>query len=138
MCINCFFSSYTSTFYNKVLISVTTICHVRKVSLYIPLSVKTSTTSFIILITYIMCSLGRVFVFMSKLSVTLNFLLCFSLMLILVAILLNTFAFSQSVNFFLVFYIITIIPFFSLIYSRFYTNNGGSLIYCIAQYKYFL
>ena len=58
--------------------------------------------------------------------------------IVLFAILLNRLSFSQSAKTVLVCNIFIIIALFLLVYVRFYTKNGGRLIYCIAQYKHFL
>ena len=60
-----------------------------------------------------------------------------SLYLVLVAIFLNIFSFTQSAKIILVYNIFSTLPLFLLIYVKFYMKNGGRLIYYIAQYKHF-
>ena len=77
--------------------------------------------------------------FKSKVSVTSKFKYVSSspLYTIFVAILFNTFSFTQSTKAILVRNIFTIIALFLLVSIIFYTKNGGRLIYYIAQYKHF-
>ena len=56
---------------------------------------------------------------------------------VLVAILFNRFSFRQSGITILLCIIFSIIALFLLVNVRFYTKNGGRLIYYIAQYKHF-
>ena len=76
----------------------------------------------------------------SKLSVTSKFKYVSSspLYTIFVAILFNTFSFTQSAKAILVCNIFSIVALFLLVYIRFFTESGGRLIYYIAQYKHFL
>ena len=85
----------------NVLISFNTTCHVRNMSPYIPLSVDTSTS----LVNYVPHNVSHVqrpkcVSFKSKVSVTSNFKrVSLSLLYtIFVAILFNTFSFTQSTN----------------------------------------
>ena len=125
----------------NVLASVNTTYRVRNVSLYIPLSVNTSTS----LVNYVSHNVRHMqrlkcVSFKSKVSVTSNFKYVSSspLCTIFVAIFFNTFSFTQSAKAILVCNIFSIIALFLLVYIRFYTKNGGRLIYYIAQYKLFL
>ena len=124
----------------SVLASVNTTCRVRNVSPYIPLSVNTSTP----LVNYVSHNVRHVqrpkFVsFKSKVSVTSKFKYVSSspLYTIFVAILFNTFSFTQSTKAILVCNIFSIVALFLLVYIRFYTKIGGRLIYDIPQYKHF-
>ena len=85
-----------------------------------------------------MCSVQSVS-FKSKVSVTSKFKYVSSspLYTIFVAILFNTFSFTQSAKAILVCNIFGIVALFLLVYNRFFTKNGGRLIYYIAQYKHF-
>ena len=118
----------------NVLVSVNTTCHVRNVSPYIPLSVNTSTP----LVNYVSHNVRHVqrskFVsFKSKVSVTSKFKYVSSspLYTIFVAILFNTFSFTQSTKAILVCNIFSIVALFLLVYIRFYTKISGRLIYDI-------
>ena len=124
----------------SVLASVNITCRVRNVSPYIPLSVNTSTP----LVNYVSHNVRHVqrskFVsFKSKVSVTSKFKYVSSspLYTIFVAILFNTFSFTQSTKAILVCNIFSIVALFLLVYIRFYTKIGGRLIYDIPQYKHF-
>ena len=88
-------------------------------------------------ITYVMCSVQSVS-FKSKVSVTCKFKYVSSspLYTIFVAILFNTFSFTQSAKAILVCNIFSIVALFLLVYNRFFTKNGGRLIYYTAQYKH--
>ena len=106
----------------SVLASVNTTCRVRNVSPYIPLSVNTSTP----LVNYVSHNVRHVqrpkFVsFKSKVSVTSKFKYVSSspLYTIFVAILFNTFSFTQSTKAILVCNICSIIALFLLVYIRF-------------------
>ena len=119
----------------NVLVSVSTTCHVRNVSPYILLSVNTSTP----LVNYVSHNVRHVqrpkFVsFKSKVSVTSKFKYVSSSLLhtIFVAILFHTFSFTQSTKAILVCNIFSIVALFLLVYIRFFTKNGGRLIYDIA------
>ena len=125
----------------NVLVSVNTTCRVRKVSPYIPLSVNTSTS----LVNYVSHNVRHVqrpkcVSFKSKVSVTSKFKYVSSspLYTIFVVILFNTFSFTQSAKAILVCNIFNIIALFLIVYIRFYSKNGGTLIYYVAQYKHCL
>ena len=87
---------------------------------------------------YIMCSVQSVCLSSLKcqLLLSLSMFLPSPLYTIFVAILFNMFSFTQSAKAILVCNIFSIIAQFLLVYIRFYTKNGGSLIYYIAQYKH--
>ena len=91
------------------------------------------------LIMYIMCSIQSVCLSSLKchLLLSLSMLLCHCLYTIFLAILFNTFSFTESKKAVLVCNIFSIIALFLLVYVRFYTKIGGRLIYYIAQYKHF-
>ena len=123
----------------NLLVSVNTTCRVCKVSPYIRLSVNTSTS----LVNYVSHSVRHVqrpkcVSFRSKVPVTSNFKYVSSapLYTIFVTILFNTFSFTQSAKAISVCNIFSIIFVFLLVYIRFYTKNGGKLIYYISQYKH--
>ena len=125
---------------HNVLVSINTICCVRNFSPYITLSVNTSTS----LVNYVSHNLRyeqrpKCISFKSKMSVTSNFKYVSSstLYTIFVAILFNTFSFTQSAKAILVCIICSIIALLLLIYIKFYTKNGGRLICYIAQYHFF-
>ena len=106
----------------NALMSVSTTCRVRKASPYVPPSVNTSTT----LVNYISHNVRHVqhpkcVSFKSRVSVTSNFKYVSSspLYTILVAILFNTFSFTQSAKAILVCNIFSIIAQFLLAYVRF-------------------
>ena len=124
----------------NVLVSVNATCRVCNVSPYIHLSVNTST----LLVNYVSYNVHHVqgpkcVSFKSKVSVTSNFkyVSLSPLYTIFVAILFNTFSFTQSAKAIVVCIIFSIIAPFLLVYIRFYTKNGGMLIYYIGQYKLF-
>ena len=125
----------------NVLVSVNTTCRVRNVSPYVPLSVNTSTP----LVNYVSHNVRHVqcivkcVPFKSKVSVTSKFTYVSSspLYIIFVAILFNTFYFTQSTKAILAYNIFSIIALFLSVYIRFYTKNGGRLTYYIAQCKHF-
>ena len=77
--------------------------------------------------------------FKFKVSITSKFKYVSSspLYTIFVAILFNMFSFTQSTKAILVCNMFSIIDLFLSVYIRFYTKNGGRLIYYIAQYKHF-
>ena len=139
-CCKCHNCTIISTLDRNVLVSVNTTCRVHNVSPYIPLSVNTSTP----LVNYVSHNVRHVqrpkFVsFKSKVSVTSKFKYVSSspLYTIFVAILFNTFSFTQSAKAILVCNIFSIVALFLLVYIRFYTKIGGRLIYDIPQYKHF-
>ena len=109
----------------NILISVNTTCCVCNVSPYIPLSVNTSTP----LVNYVSHNVRhkqhpKCVAFKSKVSFTSKFKYISS-------------SLTQSTKAILVCNIFSIIALFLLVYIRFYTKNGGRLIYYIAQYKHF-
>ena len=104
---------------------------------YIPLSVYTSSS----LVNCVSHNIRHVqrpecVYFKSKVSVTSNLKYVSSspLHTIFVAILFDTFSFTQSAKASLVCNIFNIIALFLIVYIRFYTKSGGSLIYYVAQY----
>ena len=106
---------------------------------YIPYSVNTSTP----LVSYVSHNIRHVqhpkyVSFQSKLSVTSKFKYVSSSLLytVFVAVLFNKFSFTQSAKAILVYKIFSNVALL-LIYIRFFTKNGGRLIYYIAQYKHF-
>ena len=120
--------------------SVNTTCLARRVSPYILLSVNTSTTLVNCVSHNVRQVQSRTCVsFKSKVSIIsgFNYVSSLPLYTILVAILFNTFSFTHSAKAILVCNIFSIIALFLLVYVRFYTKNGGRLIYYITQYKYF-
>ena len=109
-----------SSHVRNALMSVNTTCRVCKVSLYIPLSVNTSTG----LVNYVSHNVRHVqrpkcVSFKSRVSVTYKYLSLSPLYPILVVILLNTFFFIQSAKAVLVCNIFSIIALFLLVYVRF-------------------
>ena len=125
----------------NLLLSINTTCHVCNVSVYIHLSVNTSTS----LVNYVSHNVRHVqrpkcVSFKSKVSVTSKFKYVSSspLYTIFVVILFNTFSFTQSAKAILVCNIFNIIALFLIVYIRFYSKNGGTLIYYVAQYKHCL
>ena len=125
---------------HNVLVSVNTTCPVCNMSLYITFSANTSTP----LVNHVSHNVRHVqcpkcVSFKSKVSFTSKFkYVSLSLLYtIFVAILFNTFSFTQSTKAILVCNIFSIIALFLLVYIRFYTKNGGRLIHYIAQYKHF-
>ena len=110
--------------------SLTTICHIRKVSSYVPFSVNTSTT-LVNHVSHNVRYVQRPTCVSFKFKFKFNFENVYSstLYTILVATLFNTPSFTQSAKAILVCNIFTIIALFLTIYMRFCTKNGGRLIY---------
>ena len=107
---------------------------------YIPLSVNTS-TSFVDYVSHNLRHMQRpkCVSLKSRVSITSNFKCVSSspFYTIFVTILFIRFSFTQSAKAILLCNIFSIIVLFLLVYIIFYTKNGGSLIYYIAQYQLF-
>ena len=124
----------------NILVSVSTTFHVNNMSPYIPLSVNARTP----LVDYVSHNVRHVqrrkcMSLNSKVSVTskYQYVSLSPLYTIFVAILFNTFSFTQSTKAILVCNIFSYSALFLSVYIRFYTKNGGRLIYYIAKYKHF-
>ena len=116
----------TSLHVRNVLMSVNNICHVRKVSRYIPLSVNTSRILVSVSHNLRHAQSRKCLEFKSKVSLTSNFKQVFlsQLYTIIAVILFITFSFTESAKAISICNIFGIIALSLLLYVRFYTKNG--------------